>query len=147
MQTFVKMQQEAERERDAAIAKGETVPELGLPSIPYWRCRVIMTRPDFLEGAYCWHRTPTPPFRNLSGPETKPPVELDRLNIITIDTHLDVRPDSMALLRAAREVVEEPGFQEVLDSVRKRVDDIESLHRTRELTVCVVLAAAGCGCD
>ena len=45
------MQQEAEKERDAAIAKGETVPELGLPSIPYWRCRVIMTRPDFLEGA------------------------------------------------------------------------------------------------
>lgn len=54
----------------------------------------------------------------------------------------------MALLRAAREVVEEPDFQEVLDSVRKRVDDIESLHRTRELTVCVVLAAAaGCGYD
>jgi len=73
----------------------------------------------------------------LSGFETKPPVELDRLNIITIDTHLDVRPDSMALLRAAREVVEEPDFQEMLDSVRGRVDEIESLHRTRELTVCV----------
>jgi len=86
-------------------------------------------------------------FRDLSGPETKPPAELDRLNIITIDTHLDVRPDSMAVLRAAREVVEEPDFQEVLDSVRKRVDDIESLHRTRELRVCVVLVAAGCGCD
>ena len=41
----------------------------------------------------------------------------------------------MALLWAAREVVEEPGFQEVLDSVRERVDAIESLHRTRELTV------------
>jgi len=40
----------------------------------------------------------------------------------------------MALLRAAREVVEEPDFQEVLDSVRERVDAIESLHRTRELT-------------
>src|SRR5258706_139929 len=62
-------------------------------------------------------------------------------------THVDVRPDSMAVLRAAREVVEEPDFQEVLDSVRKRVDDIESLHRTRELRVCVVLVAAGCGCD
>ena len=52
--------------------------------------------------------------------------------------HLDVRPDNMALLRAAREVVEEPGFQEELDSVRERVDEIESLHRTRELTVCLV---------
>lgn len=74
-------------------------------------------------------------FRDSRG--TKALAELDRLNIITIDTHLDVRPDSMALLRAAREVVEEPNFQELLDSVRERVDDIESLHRTRELTVCV----------
>lgn len=76
-------------------------------------------------------------FRDSSG--AKALAELDRLNIITIDTHLDVRPDSMALLRAAREVVEEPNFQELLDSVRERVDDIESLHRTRELTVCVGL--------
>jgi len=68
----------------------------------------------------------------------KPRAELDRLNIISIDTHLEVRPDSMALLWAAREVVEEPDFQEVLDSVRERVDEIESLHRTRELTVCLV---------
>ena len=70
-------------------------------------------------------------FRDSSGPETKSPVELDRLNIITIDTHLDVRPDSMALLRAAREVVEEPDFQEVLDSVRRRVEEIEGLHGRR----------------
>jgi hypothetical protein len=90
-----------------------------------------------------------PLFRDSIAPETKAPAELDRLNIITIDTHLDVRPDSMALLRAAREVVEEPDFQEVLDSVRERVDAIESLHRTRELTVCVwsLAAAAACGCD
>jgi len=77
-------------------------------------------------------------FGIRAGLKTKGPAELDRLNIITIDTHLDVRPDSMALLRAAREVVEEPDFQEVLDSVRERVDEIESLHRTRELTVWVV---------
>lgn len=44
-------------------------------------------------------------------------------------------PDSVLLLLAAREVVEEEGFDEVLDNVRDRVDDIESLHRTRELTV------------
>ena len=24
--------------------------ELPLPALPYWRCRQIMTRPDFLEG-------------------------------------------------------------------------------------------------
>jgi hypothetical protein len=34
-------------------------------------------------------------------------------------------------------VVEEAGFDELLDSVRGRVDEIESLHRTRELTVCL----------
>ena len=42
----------------------------------------------------------------------------------------------MLLLHAAREVVEEEDFDEVLEAVRDRVDEIESLHRTRELTVC-----------
>jgi hypothetical protein len=80
---FVKVYKEKEEERDAKIAAGELTPEnaeLELPAIPYvrigqalcfhigidlvlflqWKCRVIMTRPDFLE-------------------------ELDRLNIINID--------------------------------------------------------------
>ena len=42
----------------------------------------------------------------------------------------------MLILQAAREVVEEQGFDDLLDSVRERIDEIESLHRTRELTVC-----------
>ena len=79
-------------------------------------------------------------FEIRAGRETnRAAAELDRLNVISIDTQMDVRPDSMALLWAAREVVEEPGFQEVLDSVRKRVDAIERLHRTRELTVWIIL--------
>lgn len=45
----------------------------------------------------------------------------------------------MLILHAARQVVEEEGFDEVLDSVRDRVDEIESLHRTRELTVRITL--------
>ena len=49
----------------------------------------------------------------------------------------DVTPDSELLLHAAREVVEEEGFDQQLDDVRDRVDEIESLHRTRELTVCL----------
>jgi len=49
------MQQEAEKEREVAIANGETAPELALPSIPYWRCRVVMTRPDFLQGMSLTH--------------------------------------------------------------------------------------------
>lgn len=47
----------------------------------------------------------------------------------------NVRPDSMLILLAARQVVEMENFEEVLNSVRDRIDEIESLHRTRELTV------------
>lgn len=41
----------------------------------------------------------------------------------------------MVLLRAAMDVVEEEGFDDLLDNVRARIDEIEGLHRTRELTV------------
>ncbi len=41
----------------------------------------------------------------------------------------------MLILHAARRVCEEEGFEELLDGVRDRIDEIESLHRTRELTV------------
>ena len=47
----------------------------------------------------------------------------------------DVTPDSMLILHAAEEVCAEEGFDELLEGVRDRVDEIESLHRTRELTV------------
>jgi len=60
--------------------------------------------------------------------------DLDRLNIIAIDLHHNVRPDSMLILHAAQEVVGEEGFEELLTNVRDRIDEIESLHRTRELT-------------
>ncbi|KAF8583825.1 hypothetical protein K439DRAFT_1634041 [Ramaria rubella] len=113
LREFVKLHLEQKEERDKAIAcaglsAGEAE-ELPLPAIPYWKCRQIMTRPDFLEG-------------------------LDHANIISIDVHHDVRPDSMLILHAALEVVQDDGFDELLDSVRNRVDEIESLHRTRELT-------------
>ncbi|KAI9465660.1 hypothetical protein BJY52DRAFT_1113241, partial [Lactarius psammicola] len=119
LREFVKMRQEQERQRDDALAASEdnSLPDLPLPSIPYasficYKCRQIMTRADFLE-------------------------ELDSANIISIDINHDVRPDSMLILQAAREVVEEEGFDDLLDSVRARIDEIESLHRTRELTVCI----------
>lgn len=41
----------------------------------------------------------------------------------------------MVILRAAIDVVEEEGFEEMLDGVKARIDEIESLHRTAELTV------------
>ncbi|KAF7321531.1 hypothetical protein MKEN_00674000 [Mycena kentingensis (nom. inval.)] len=112
LQEFVKIRKEQEAERDAKIAAGELGEDeryLPLPVIPYYRCREIMTRADFLE-------------------------DLDRSNVIQIDTEHNVRPDSMLILHAAREVCEEDGFDELLEGVRDRIDEIESLHRTRELT-------------
>lgn len=44
-----------------------------------------------------------------------------------------VRPDSHVTLNAIRSIVSEEGFDDLLDSVRGRIDDIESLHRTREV--------------
>ncbi|KAF8738492.1 hypothetical protein AX14_011327 [Amanita brunnescens Koide BX004] len=109
LREFVKLRQEQIREREEVIKAGITDPGLPLPVIPYWKCRRIMTRADFME-------------------------ELDHLNIISIDVNLNVRPNSMLILHAACEVVKEEGFDELLDNVRARIDEIESLHRTRELT-------------
>ncbi|KIJ51319.1 hypothetical protein M422DRAFT_65324 [Sphaerobolus stellatus SS14] len=113
MREFAKLHLEQEEEKQKALEAGEITAEdaaeLVLPAIPYYKCRQIMTRPDFLEA-------------------------LDHANIINIDVHHDVRPDSMLILRAALDVVQEEGFDELLDGVRARVDEIESLHRTRELT-------------
>jgi hypothetical protein len=50
----------------------------------------------------------------------------------------------MLILRAAREVVEEEGFDDLLNSVRDRIDAIESLHRTRELTVSLEFSSLAC---
>ncbi|KAK1234254.1 hypothetical protein PQX77_002561 [Marasmius sp. AFHP31] len=107
LQEFVKMRLEQEKEH--LESGNDNLEELPLPVIPYWQCRQIMTRADFLE-------------------------ELDRTNIIAIDENHDVRPDSMLILLAAREVVGQENFEEVLENVRDRIDEIESLHRTRELT-------------
>ncbi|KAI0072420.1 hypothetical protein K474DRAFT_1711624 [Panus rudis PR-1116 ss-1] len=115
LREFVKVRQEQEQEKEIqeATSAGEKndidLRELPLPKIPYHKCCQIMKRPDFLE-------------------------ELDRLNIIAIDINHDVRPDSMLLLNAAREVVEEEGFDKVLGDVADRLKEIGSLQRTRELS-------------
>lgn len=46
----------------------------------------------------------------------------------------------MLILRAAQSVCEEEDFEEILEGVRNRIDEIESLHRTRELTVSSLLS-------
>ncbi|KAM5542961.1 hypothetical protein V8D89_003345 [Ganoderma adspersum] len=74
-----------------------------------YEARQIMTRADFMD-------------------------ELDRKNIITIDINHDLTPDSMLILRAAEEVCAEEGFDELLEGVRRRVDEIQSSQRIREVT-------------
>ncbi|KAG8966190.1 hypothetical protein FRC03_012308 [Tulasnella sp. 419] len=108
LQEFVKRYKAQEEEYLRLKEAGESPPELTTPTISYYEARQIMTRPDFLEF-------------------------LDTVNIVAIDAHHVVRPDSTLMLRAAREVVEEEGFEELLTNVRERIDEIEGLHRTREL--------------
>ncbi|KIO24081.1 hypothetical protein M407DRAFT_26517 [Tulasnella calospora MUT 4182] len=107
LREFVKKYREKEEEPKAAAKPREFIPEPELPSVSYYEARQIMTRADFIE---------------------------NHQNIINIDTDHMVRPDSTVVLRAAIEIVEEPGFDELLDGVKDRIDAIESLHRTRELT-------------
>ncbi|KAG8997218.1 hypothetical protein FRB94_007825 [Tulasnella sp. JGI-2019a] len=105
---LVKQYRQTEKDLQAAATDGKPV-DAPLPAIPYYKARQIMTRADFLE-------------------------KLDNMNVISIDTNHMVRPDSMVILRAAINVVEEEGFEEMLNGVRARIDEIESLHRTAELT-------------
>jgi len=79
-----------------------------LPLIPLWRAKQIMTRPDFIR-------------------------EFDNLNFFTLDSFSRVKPDSVVMMHAFREIVNMPGFEELLQSTMDRIDDIESLGRTREL--------------
>ncbi|KAG1742684.1 uncharacterized protein EDB91DRAFT_1127505 [Suillus paluster] len=75
-----------------------------LPVIPSWRCQQIMTRHDYLD-------------------------ELDRLDVVYIDMNSNVQPDSMLVLRAALDIIEKEGFDELLEDVRCRIKEIENLRR------------------
>ncbi|ODV59515.1 ATP-binding protein ASCRUDRAFT_71481 [Ascoidea rubescens DSM 1968] len=79
-----------------------------LPSLPLWRARQVMTRPDLIR-------------------------DYDALNIFTIDKDARVRPDSIPMLRAFHEIYNQSGFLNLLNENCERVSAIESLGRTREL--------------
>ncbi|KAH8928379.1 hypothetical protein BT69DRAFT_1237176 [Atractiella rhizophila] len=105
-QELVKRADEAEK---AALKEGRRLDGQQCGSIAYGEARVVMTRADFL------------------------PI-LDRDCIITIDENHNVRADGRLILNAMRKLVYRDNFQEHLNNVRERVDEIESLHRTAELT-------------
>ncbi|EMD58287.1 hypothetical protein COCSADRAFT_204519 [Bipolaris sorokiniana ND90Pr] len=84
--------------------------EFTLPEIPLHEARQIITRADFVH-----------PF--------------DHINIVHIDAHGMVRADSVPMQNAFRDVVKQPGFEEHLKATLNRLDELESLARTREVAV------------
>lgn len=98
-----------EREKDM---KQIYDPERGyiLPEIPLHEAREIMTRADFIQS-------------------------YDHDNIFTIDSRAMVRADSVPMQNAFREICSRPGFDEHLEATLDRISAIESLGRTRELTI------------
>lgn len=87
-------------------------PELGhiLPQIPLHEARQIMTRADFIQS-------------------------YDAINLFTIDSNAMVRADSVPMMNAFVEVCDGDGFEEHLQATLDRISAIESLGRTRELTL------------
>jgi hypothetical protein len=81
-----------------------------LPAIPLHEARQIMTRADFIQS-------------------------YDHDNIFSIDADAMVRADSVPMMMAFREICALPGFDEFLEATLERIGDIESLGRTRELTI------------
>ena len=53
----------------------------------------------------------------------------------TIDSNSLVRADSVPMQNAFREVASEEGFDQYLEDTLQRISDIESLGRTREITI------------
>ncbi|KAJ5625811.1 hypothetical protein N7510_002120 [Penicillium lagena] len=81
-----------------------------LPEIPLHEAREIMTRADFIQS-------------------------YDHENIFTIDSRAMVRADSVPMQQAFQEICARPGFDKHLEGTLTRIGDIESLGRTRELTI------------
>ncbi|KAF4762184.1 hypothetical protein N7455_002218 [Penicillium solitum] len=81
-----------------------------LPQIPLHEAREIMTRADFIQS-------------------------YDHENIFTIDSRAMVRADSVPMQRAFQEICAIENFDKHLDGTLQRIGDIESLGRTRELTI------------
>ncbi|KAI5792438.1 hypothetical protein DFH27DRAFT_630844 [Peziza echinospora] len=99
-----------ERKEEEKIWKEKSANGHQLPEFPLHVARKIMTRAEFIQ-------------------------QYDHMNIFTIDSKCMVRADSVPMQNAFREVAEEPGFNQLLEDTLQRIADIESLGRTREITI------------
>jgi hypothetical protein len=82
--------------------------EYKLPEIPLHESRQIITRADYIAG-------------------------FDHINVIHIDANGMVRADSVPMQNAFREICLQDGFEEHLRATLNRLDELESLSRTREV--------------
>ncbi|GAB7358156.1 hypothetical protein MBLNU230_g0312t2 [Neophaeotheca triangularis] len=98
-----------DREKDMASTYSEENGHI-LPQMPLHEARQVMTRADFIQS-------------------------YDSINVFTIDSNAMVRADSVPMMNAFREVCAQEGFDEFLEATLQRIGDIESLGRTRELTI------------
>lgn len=81
-----------------------------LPQMPLYEARQLMTNPDWIK-------------------------RHDRMNIFNIDSMGMVQADSVAMQNAMRDICSRPGFDDQLQATLDRLDEIESLARTREITL------------
>src|ERR1700761_3892298 len=61
--------------------------------------------------------------------------QYDHENLFTITAEGLVRADSVPMYNAMRTICKQPGFDKFLEDTLNRIADIESLGRTREITV------------
>ncbi|KAK8022120.1 hypothetical protein PG993_012887 [Apiospora rasikravindrae] len=98
-------------QKEKAMRAAGTLSDEGrLPQIPLYEAREIMTNPDWIKAH-------------------------DHMNIFNIDSTGMVQADSVAMQNAMRDVCGLPGFDEQLQATLDRLDEIESLARTREVTL------------
>jgi hypothetical protein len=106
---LVKALVDAENEMDDAD-KYDPVEGHKLPELPLHKAMEVMTRTDFIQ-------------------------KYDHDNIFTIDSDGRLRADSVPMMNAFREISNADGFAEYLEETMNRIGDIESLGRTREITI------------
>jgi hypothetical protein len=107
------MEKEDDSDSTTKHSSGASVDEYGnhqLPSMPLHIARQTMTRADFIQ-------------------------KYDHDNLFTINSDGWVRADSVPMMRAIRDVCSQPGFDKFLEDTLERIGDIESLGRTREITL------------
>lgn len=59
--------------------------------------------------------------------------DLDAANIVTIDEHRNIRPDSVITARIMKEMCEDKELAKKLENVQNRLDAVDQENRTREL--------------